>query len=311
MEEPDTDTETEMSTTGSASGSSDAETDAEMSELEAELESELERQLGAGPDASDEDTVMSDDGSDWEGGDGDVQRGECGGAAACSPTHEPVAEVLSSDLSASDRAFLKTLDLRARTPRNLAPAQAGTRSVKVPIGKRRLRAFLRSSSSAHQGMKARAHEARHQAEEAWRKEAEAQKKEEDRLAAEAQRRAREEAARVAAEEAAAAREFNATMRLGAKVELAQARGGSVSVATDPLKIHILQFVKPICLPRSAEADVKTVRLKLSGERTLVRLPTPTAPLKRAAVVEANPYCKAFKVRERGASASSASASTSA
>ena len=93
--------------------------------------------------------------------------------------------------------------------------------------------------------------------------------------------------------------------------LAQARGGSVSVATDPLKIHILQFVKPIRLPRSAEADVKTVRLKLSGERTLVRLPTPSAPLKRAAVAEANPYCKAFKVRERGASASTASASTSA
>ena len=307
MEEPDTDTETEMSTTGSVSGSSDAETDAEMSELE----SELERQLGAGPDASDEDTMMSEDGSDWEGGDDDVQRGECGGATACSPTHEPVAEPQSSDISASDLAFLKTLDLRARTPRNLAPAQAGTRSVKVPIGKRRLRAFLSSSSSAHQGMKARAQEARHQAEEARRKEAEAQKKEEDRLAAEAQRRAREEAARVAAEEAAAAREFNATMRLGAKVELAQARGGSVSVATDPLKIHILQFVKPICLPRSAEADVKTVRLKLSGERTLVRLPTPSAPLKRAAVAEANPYCKAFKVRERGASASSASASTSA
>ena len=57
MEEPDTDTETEMSTTGSVSGSSDAETDAEMSELE----SELERQLGAGPDASDEDTMMSED----------------------------------------------------------------------------------------------------------------------------------------------------------------------------------------------------------------------------------------------------------
>jgi len=307
MEEPDTDTETEMSTTGSVSGSSDAETDAEMSELE----SELERQLGAGPDASDEDTVMSDDGSDWEGGDGDVPRGECGGAAACSPTHEPVAEPQSSDISASDLAFLKTLDLRARTPRTLVPAQAGTRSVKVAIGKRRLRAFLSSSSSAHQGMKARAQEARQQAEEARRKEAEAQKKEEDRLAAEAQRRAREEAARVAAEAAAAEREFNATMRLGAKVELAQARGGSVSVATDPLKIHILQFVKPIRLPRSAEADVKTVRLKLSGERTLVRLPTPSAPLKRAAVAEANPYCKAFKVRERGASASSASASTSA
>merc|ERR1719359_340065 len=134
------------------------------------------------------DTVMSDDGSDWEGGDCDVQRGECGGAAACSPTHEPVAEVQSSDISASDLAFLKTLDLRARTPGTLAPAQAGTRSVKVPIGKRRLRAFLRSSSSAHQGMKARAEEARI-------KEAKARKQEEDRLAAEAQRRAREEATR--------------------------------------------------------------------------------------------------------------------
>ena len=293
MEEPDTETETEMS------------------ELESELELELERQLGAGPDASDEDTVMSDDGSGWEGGDGDVERGECGGAAACSPTHEPVAEPQSRDLSASDLAFLKTLDLRARTPRDLAPAQAGTRSVKVPIGKRRLRAFLSSSSSAHQGMKARAQEARQQAEKARRKEAKARKQEEDRLAAEAQRRAREEAARVAAGAAAAAREFNATMRRGAKVELAQARGGSVSVATDPLKIHILQFVKPICLPSIAEVDVKTVRRKLSGERTLVRLPTPTAPLKRAAVAEANPYCKAFKVRERGASASSASASASA
>ena len=285
------------------------DTETEMSELESELELELERQLGAGPDASDEDTVMSDDGSDWEGGDGDVERGECGGAAACSPTHEPVAEPQSSDLSASDLAFLKTLDLRARTPRDLAPAQAGTRSVKVPIGKRRLRAFLRSSSSAHKGMKARAQEARQQAEKARRKEAKARKQEEDRLAAEAQRHAREEAARVAAGAAAAAREFNATMRRGAKVELAQARGGSVSVATDPLKIHILQFVKPICLPRSAEVDVKTVRLKLSGERTLVRLPTPTAPLKRAAVAEANPYCKAFKDRERGASASSASAAS--
>lgn len=146
------------------------DTETEMSELESELELELERQLGAGPDASDEDTVMSDDGSDWEGGDGDVERGECGGAAACSPTHEPVAEPQSSDLSASDLAFLKTLDLRARTPRDLAPAQAGTRSVKVPIGKRRLRAFLRSSSSAHQGMKARAQEARQQAEKARRKE---------------------------------------------------------------------------------------------------------------------------------------------
>merc|ERR1740130_1927486 len=164
-----------------------------------------------------------------------------------------VVAALSSDLSAAQAAFIETLDLRARTPRSLASAQA----VKVPIGKKRgLRDFLRSSASARPGalggrMKARAEEARRQAQKAQQKEAKAQQKEEARLAAETQRRAREEAAKVAAEDAAAAREFDATMRLGAKVEVAQARGGSVSVATNSLKIHIKQFVKPIRLPRSA------------------------------------------------------------
>ena len=254
----------------------DAETDAEMSELESELESELKLQLGAGTAASDEGTVVSDEGSDWEGDGGDVanledvakatwqRAGERGGAAAHRLEHEPAAAV-SSDLSAAQASFLGTLDLRARTPRTLLSTQAGTLSVKVPICKSRLglRDFLRSSASARPGalagrMKARAQEVRLQAQYAQQKEAKAQGKEEARLAAETQRRARAEAARVVAEDAAAAREFDATMRLGAKVEVAQARGGSVSVwtRTDPLKIHIKQFVKPIRIRLGASSAVE-------------------------------------------------------
>ena len=219
---------------------------------------------------------MSDEGSDWEGGGGDVanledvakatwqRAGERGGAAAHRLEHEPAAAV-SSDLSAAQASFLGTLDLRARTPRTLPSTQAGTLSVKVPICKSRLglRDFLRSSASARPGalagrMKARAQEVRLQAQYAQQKEAKAQGKEEARLAAETQRRARAEAARVVAEDAAAAREFDATMRLGAKVEVAQARGGSVSVwtRTDPLKIHIKQFVKPIRIRLGASSAVE-------------------------------------------------------
>ena len=238
--ESDTDTETvtEMVTMADVETDVETETDAEMSELELELESELEQQLEA-------DTAASDEGSDWEGGDGDVTE---------AAEHEPMA-ALSSDLSKADADFIGelALDMRAPTPRTLAtPARAGTLSVKVPIGKSRLRNFLRCSATLRPGalaerMKARAQEARRQAQ----KQAAAKARLAAKKAGLAQRHARAEAAKVATEDAAAAREFNATMRLGAKVEVAQARGGSVSVATDPLKIHIKQFVKPIRLPCSA------------------------------------------------------------
>ena len=223
----------------------DVETD-----VETETDADVETGVGTETDAEMSDEV-SDADSDWEGGDGDVADLE---DVAEATGHEPVA-ALSSDLSVADASFIGTLDLRAPTPRSLtAPARTGkgTLFVKVPIGKSRLRNFLRSSATLRPGalaerMKARAQEARWQAQKRAAAKA--------RLAAAearlAQRRARAEAAKVATEDAAAAREFNATMRLGAKVEVAQARGGSVSVATDPLRIHIKQFVKTIRLPCSA------------------------------------------------------------
>merc|ERR1740130_1971674 len=166
-----------------------------------------------------------------------------------------VVAALSSDLSAAQAAFIETLDLRARTPRSLASAQA----VKVPIGKKRgLRDFLRSSASARPGalggrMKARAEEARRQAQKAQQKEAKAQQKEEARLAAETQRRAREEAARVAAEDAAAARSSAGLPAM--QLELKQMRA-TARVVGAQYKTKVL--------------NVMTVRLKLSGEGTLVR-----------------------------------------
>ena len=267
-----TETVTQMVTTADVETGEETETDAESdTETEtvtemvtiADVETDVETDEETETDAAMSD-VMSDADSDWEGGGGDVadledvaeatgQCGERGGAAERSLEHEPVA-ALSSDLSAAQASFIGTLalDMRAPTPRTLASARASTLSVKVPIGKSRLRNFLRCSAGARPGalaerMKARAQEARWQAQKraAAKARLAAAKA---RLAAKAQKR---EAAKVAAEDAAAAREFNATMRLGAKVEVAQARGGSVSVATDPLKIHIKQFVKPIRLPCSA------------------------------------------------------------
>ena len=247
-----TETVTKMVTVADVETGEETETDAE-SDTETETVTEMvtiadvETDEETETDAAMSD-VMSDADSDWEGGGGDVAdledvaeaTGQCG--------------ELSSDLSKADADFIGALalDMRAPTPRTLASARASTLSVKVPIGKSRLRNFLRCSATLRPGalaerMKARAQEARRQAQKraaATARLAAAKA----RLAAKAQKR---EAAKVAAEDAAAAREFNATMRLGAKVEVAQARGGSVSVATDPLKIHIKQFVKPIRLPCSA------------------------------------------------------------
>jgi len=264
--ETDTDTEmvtvtvTEMVTVAGVETGEETETDAE-SDTETETVTEMVTIADVETDAETEtdaemSDVMSDADSDWEGGGGDVAdledvaeaTGQCG--------------ELSSDLSKADADFIGALalDMRAPTPSSLtAPARAGTLSVKVPISKSRLRNFLRCSATLRPGalaerMKARAQEARRQAQ----KRAAATARLAAKKARLAQRHARAEAAKVATEDAAAAREFNAEMRLGAKVEMAQARGGSVSVATDPLKIHIKHFVKPIRLPCSAVEAAATV-----------------------------------------------------
>merc|ERR1740133_482132 len=149
----------------------DVETDEEQTETDAESDTETEtvtEMVTIADVETDEETetdaemsgVMSDADSDWEGGGGDVadledvaeatgQCGERGGAAERSLEHEPVA-ALSSDLSAAQASFIGTLalDMRAPTPRTLASARAGTLSVKVPIGKSRLRNFLRCSAGA-------------------------------------------------------------------------------------------------------------------------------------------------------------------
>ena len=245
--ETDAESDTETETVTEMVTIADVETDEET-----KTDADVETGVGTETDAEMSDEV-SDADSDWEGGGGDVA------------DLEDVAEATgqwSSDLSAADADFIGTLDLRAPTPRTLtAPARAGkgTLSVKVPIGKSRLRNFLRSSATLRPGalaerMKACAQEARWQAQMRAAKKARLAAAK-AKLAAKAQKR---EAKEVAAEDAAAAREFNATMRLGAKVEVAQARGGSVSVATDPLKIHIKQFVKPIRLPCSAVEAAATV-----------------------------------------------------
>ena len=247
-----TETVTAMVTAADVETGEETETDAE-SDTETETVTEMVTIADVETDEETDEETETDAAMSGVMSDATGQCGERGGAAERSLEYEPVA-ALSSDLSAAQASFIGTLalDMRAPTPRTLASARAGTLSVKVPIGKSRLRNFLRCSAGARPGalaerMKARAQEARWQAQKraaATARLAAAKA----RLAAKAQKR---EAAKVAAEDAAAAREFNATMRLGAKVEVAQVRGGSVSVATDPLKIHIKQFVKPIRLPRSA------------------------------------------------------------
>ena len=120
-----------------------------------------------------------------------------------------------------------------------------------------------------------------------------------------------------------ARAFNQLLTLGARREMVEEKGGFAVVPTEgpSTTIRIQGFLPPIKIGGKKadevkrkldtlvqpEVDVKTVRLKLSGEGTLV---LPAAPSKPAVASQgraaggtsaagANPYGRAFKARERG------------